>query len=83
MEHQFIGNSKFIGNHQYQIYVKLLPENETEKQAIINVQTYKATDEEREIVDGYLINLILKMGHSPMPSHIIGDSVFKIIYVDV
>ncbi len=53
MKHTIKAKQK-IDLHNSIVKVELLPDNETEKTAIKNVETMTASDNERELVENYL-----------------------------
>ena len=53
MKHETIRKIK-IGDDKLLVTVRLIPDDEFEKNAIINVESYNSTKEEKELVDNYL-----------------------------
>lgn len=53
MKHSIKSNQK-IDLHNSVVTVELLPDNDTEKNAIKNLQALTATDNERQLVENYL-----------------------------
>ena len=60
MTHKII-KKRFIQSNQWLIEVNLLPQNQTEMQAIENVYRMQATDAERQLIEDYL-NFNLDLG---------------------
>lgn len=53
MKHTIKSNQR-IDIHNSIVTVELLPENDTEKNAIKNMATFTSTDAEKELVENYL-----------------------------
>jgi hypothetical protein len=55
MKHEFIGNPVSLGISLWEIKIRLIPANDMEARAIKNVETDKANEAERELIDNYLL----------------------------
>ena len=49
-----IKNNQRLDSHNFKVTVQLIPENDAEKNAIKNLQTLTATQDERDLVENYL-----------------------------
>lgn len=54
MKHQIVGEYPMAGRER-QLVVDLLPENPAERAAIAKVETAEASEDERELVNNYLL----------------------------
>lgn len=55
MNYEFLGEHTFIGEDIYEVTVRLIPENESERKAIRNVEIGKANSDEQELINNYLL----------------------------
>jgi hypothetical protein len=76
MTHTIISKPNIGG--QKIIVVQLNPDNDKEKNAIKNVASFKATDQERDIVDNYLLFNIKLAGYSVINAKPRGNMVFQL-----
>lgn len=54
MKYRIIGKIN-IGEHQFNFKIELIPENAEEAQSINNTESMSATEEEKQLVDNYLL----------------------------
>jgi hypothetical protein len=54
MKHQIVGEYPMAGRER-QLVVDLLPENSAERTAIANVEIAEASEDERELINNYLL----------------------------
>ena len=55
MNYEFLGEHTFIREDIYEVAVRLIPENESERKAIRNVEIGKANSNEQELINNYLL----------------------------
>lgn len=54
MKHRIL-NKDSLGNHQFNIQIELIPSNDKESEIIEKVESISANEEERQIIDNYLL----------------------------
>lgn len=53
MKHKTI-NEQLLGEHKIRIEIELIPENETERSAVLNIQHLTSTPEQKDFIENYL-----------------------------